>query len=104
MKHFFADGATQYGCNMGNAHVLNSKSFVKHNIRGYVGGSKSDAGSVMASYSAINWIPNSINSQYLIGTLREEANFNGFVISDYNDIQFLTEMLLPRTFMNFTAE
>ncbi len=22
-KHFFADGATLYGCNMGNANVLN---------------------------------------------------------------------------------
>lgn len=56
----------------------------------------------MASYSAINWIPNAINSEYLLGLLREDLKFNGFTISDYNDVQFMNTMLLPRTFMNFT--
>ena len=102
VKHFMADGATLYGTNMGNAQVLNTKSFVEHNIRGYVGGAKANVGSVMSSYSAINWIPNAINSEYLLGKLREDAKFNGFVISDYDDLQFMNEMLMPRTFMNFT--
>lgn len=85
-KHFFGDGSTLYGCNMGNANVMNFKNYVDRNMRGYVGSAISDVGSVMASYSAINWIPNAINSQYLIGRLRDNVNFNGFTISDYNDI------------------
>jgi beta-glucosidase-like glycosyl hydrolase len=58
----------------------------------------------MASYSAINWIPNAINSQYLMGLLREDVGFNGFTISDYDDLLLMTGMLMPRTFMNFTSE
>jgi beta-glucosidase len=69
-KHFFGDGSTKFGCNMGNSQVLNFKNYINHNIRGYTGSAKSNVGSVMASYSAINWIPNSINGQYLLGLLR----------------------------------
>lgn len=104
VKHFFGDGSTLYGCNMGSANVLNFKNFIDHNIKGYVGSTKSNIGSVMASYSAINWIPNAINSQYLMGLLREDVGFNGFTISDYDDLKLMTQMLMPRTFMNFTAE
>lgn len=103
-KHFFGDGSTLYGCNMGNANVMNFKNYISRNMRGYVGSANSNVGSVMASYSSINWIPNAINSQYLIGKLRDGANFNGFTISDYNDVELMNTMLLPRTFMNFTEE
>ena len=58
----------------------------------------------MVSYSSINWIPNAINSQYLMGLLREDVGFNGFTISDYDDLRLMTDMLMPRTFMNFTSE
>jgi len=90
VKHFFGDGSTLYGCNMGSANVLNFKNFIDHNIKGYVGSTKSNIGSVMASYSAINWIPNAINSQYLMGLLREDVGFNGFTISDYDDLKLMT--------------
>ena len=58
----------------------------------------------MASYSAINWIPSSINSQYLNGLLREDFGFGGFTISDYNDLLLVHNMQLPRTFMQFKTE
>ena len=38
-----------------------------------------------------------------MGLLREDIKFNGFVVSDYNDLQLVNTMLLPRTFMNFTT-
>lgn len=101
-KHFFGDGSTYYGCNMGSANVLNFKNYINHNTRGYTGSVNSNVGSVMASYSSINWIPSAINSQYLIGLLRDDLKFNGFTISDYNDIELMNTLLLPRTFMNFT--
>ena len=103
-KHFMADGATTFGCNMGNSNVFNFRQFIEHNTPGYVGAVKANVGSVMVSYSAINWIPNSINSQYLLGLLREDLNFRGFTISDYNDLSLHSQLLMPRTFMNFTEE
>lgn len=61
-KHFFGDGSTLFGCNMGNANVMNFREYIDHNSRGFRGSVSSNVGSVMASYSAINWIPNAINS------------------------------------------
>ena len=89
---------------MGNANVMNFKNYIKHNTGGYVGSVNSNIGNIMASYSSVNWIPNAINSEHLMGTLREDLKFNGFVISDYNDLQLLNSLNLPRTFMNFTTE
>ena len=103
-KHFFGDGSTNSGCNMGNVDVMNFKSYLNHNIGGYKGSVTSNIGNVMASYSAINWIPSSINSEYLMGLLREDIKFNGFTISDYNDLQLINTLNLPRTFMTFSTE
>jgi beta-glucosidase len=69
-KHFFGDGSTLYGCNQGNSQILNFQNYIDHNIKGYVGSVKANVGSVMISYSAINWVPNAINSQFLLGLLR----------------------------------
>jgi beta-glucosidase-like glycosyl hydrolase len=103
-KHFFGDGSTVYGCNMGNSQVLSHENYINHNIKGYIGGAKANVGSVMISYSAVNWIPNSINSQYLLGLLRDDIGFRGFTISDYDDLDRMFNTLMPRTFMNFTEE
>lgn len=40
----------------------------------------------MASYSAINDIPMSINGYYLQSLLRTDMGFDGFVISDYDTV------------------
>ena len=58
----------------------------------------------MISYSGINWIPNSINSHYILNLLREDVGFRGFTISDYDDLERINNRLMPRTFMNFTDE
>jgi len=104
-KHYLGDGSTLYGCNMGNSNIQNFKNYLSRNTRGYYGGVKENVGSVMVSYSAINWIPNSLNSHFLLANLREDIGFGGFTITDYDDLEFNTNnWLLPRTFMNFTAE
>jgi beta-glucosidase len=84
VKHFMADGATLYGANQGDARVYNFKTFISHNIQGYKGAIESEVGTVMASYSAINDIPMSLNNYYLQNLLKEDLGFGGFVISDYN--------------------
>ena len=58
----------------------------------------------MVSYSAINSVPMSFNSFFLMNTLRDEIGFKGFTISDYDDITRSDTMQLPRTFMNVTEE
>lgn len=103
-KHFFADGATQYGANEGSATVLNYKNFVRHNTQGYLGAISEEIGSVMVSYSAINFVPNSFNSYFLQGLLRDDLGFGGFTISDYDDVSRAEYMQLPRTMMNLTSE
>jgi beta-glucosidase len=51
----------------------------------------------MVSYSSINWIPNAIGSA--IGTiLRQKLNFDGFVISDYDEMQRIINQQLPTNF------
>ena len=40
----------------------------------------------MVSYSAINFLPNSYNSAFLSGMLRDDLQFGGFTISDYDDV------------------
>ena len=65
------DGATMYGCNEGSATTFNMSTFIKQNIQGYIGASKADIGTVMVSYSGINFVPNSLNSYFLQSVLRD---------------------------------
>lgn len=57
MKHFFADGATFWGADEGNSQVLNFTSFIDQNIQGFKGGISKGLGSIMVSYSSINFMP-----------------------------------------------
>jgi beta-glucosidase-like glycosyl hydrolase len=51
----------------------------------------------MVSYSSINWLPNAISPS--IGTLlRQKLNFDGFVISDYDEMQRIINQQLPTNF------
>lgn len=83
VKHFLGDGATMFGADEGNAHVGSFKSFISHNIQGYRGSIAAEVGSVMCTYSAVNWLPVAL-SPLLNAVLRRKLNFDGFVISDYN--------------------
>jgi beta-glucosidase-like glycosyl hydrolase len=51
----------------------------------------------MCSYSAINWIPLAINPA--INTiLRQNLKFDGFVISDYDEVNRIISQQLPTNF------
>lgn len=70
VKHFFSDGATFYGANQGSAQVGSFETFIKHNIQGFNGSVKAGVGSVMPSYSSINFIPLH-EGQYINSILRD---------------------------------
>lgn len=94
VKHFFSDGATFYGADEGNAKVGSYKSFIHHNIQGYNSSIEAGIGSVMASYSAINFVPLA-SGTYLNSILKGDLSFDGFVISDYSEIEKLSAQYLP---------
>ena len=94
------DGSTMYGADEGNAHVGSFKSFFEHNAQGYNGSIQAEIGNVMASYSAINWLPMAI-SPLLSTVLRNTLKFDGFVISDYMEIDKLIDQQLPTDFQKF---
>lgn len=51
----------------------------------------------MVSYSSINWLPNAI-SPSIGALLRTKLNFDGFVISDYDEMQRIIDQQLPTNF------
>jgi beta-glucosidase len=51
----------------------------------------------MVSYSAINWVPLAI-SPAINTILRQKLKFDGFVISDYDELQRIIDQQLPTNF------
>lgn len=49
------------------------------------------AQSVMASYNAINGVPNNINKMLLTGILKEQWGFGGFVVSDLGGVNTMVK-------------
>lgn len=86
-KHFLGDGATLNGTDEGNARVYEFDTFYENNIQGYRGAIASQTGTIMSSYSAINGIPMSLNGMLLMGKLKVDEEFDGFITSDYEIIQ-----------------
>ena len=56
----------------------------------------------MASYNGINAIPNAMNSDLLQLLLREQLKFNGFVISDYDEIGKLAGQYMPTSYLKMS--
>ena len=91
VKHFIGDGSTYLGLDKGNSTVHNFKAFKDVNMAGYHGGIEACAGNVMCSYSAVNNIHMSLNAELIERELKEQAGFEGFVISDYDEIAKLSD-------------
>ena len=102
VKHFIGDGATMYGADEGNVHVNNFKTFMEHNVQGYKGAIAADVATVMCSYSAINFLPMSISTM-LTTNLRQDLGFDGFVISDYDELGRIIYQHLPTSFQTMAG-
>jgi beta-glucosidase len=103
-KHFAGDGLTKYGTGNPDSKytidqgidVTTHKQFWRKALQQYVPAvRKHHVGSVMPSYSSVDWkgdgIGNPIkmhaNKQLITGVLKRKMGFKGFVISDYNAIE-----------------
>lgn len=74
------------GNDEGNTRASNITKFLEVNLAGYRGALKANTGNIMVSYSAINDIAMSINTDLLQGLLKESMGFDGFLISDYDAV------------------
>ena len=91
-----------WGADEGNAVVGSYKSFINHNTQGYKGSISAGVGSVMVSYSAINYLPLAIGPA--VNTiLRQKLNFDGFVISDYDEVEGIKANQLPTSFVTVNS-
>ena len=102
VKHYLGDGATMYGADEGSAHVGSFKSFLHRNSQGFNGSISAEVGSVMCSYSAINYLPMAF-SPLLNTHLRDKLNFDGFVIGDYNELDKVQDQTLPTDIQKIDA-
>jgi beta-glucosidase len=96
-KHFLGDGATYNGNDEGDNKVYNMKKFLEINMAGYLGALEANTGNIMVSYSAINDIAMSINTDLLQGRLKDESDFDGFLISDYDAVGKVSSQGKPTT-------
>ena len=103
-KHYAGDGDTVYGTGSGDytidqgISITSREDFWETSLRQYVPAvKKHDVGSVMPSYSSVDWTEdgtgNPINMhahrELITDTLKGDMGFDGFVISDYNGIDHI---------------
>ena len=82
-KHFVGDGGTQYGIDKGDTIVTEQELRDIHAYP-YKQAFKNDVQTVMASFSSVNGTKMHESKTYLTGLLRDDMNFKGFVIGDWN--------------------
>ena len=85
-KHFIGDGGTQAGVDQGNTLVSSSAQLMAEHGSGYIGAFEADVDTVMATFNSINGEKVHGSESLLTSLLRDELNFNGMVISDWNGI------------------
>jgi beta-glucosidase len=85
-KHFAGDGESIGGR---NADIIDiSERHLREVILSpFKASVEAGAGNIMAAHHAINNIPCHANSELMTGILREEWGFDGFVVSDWVDIE-----------------
>jgi beta-glucosidase len=103
-KHFAGDGDTTYGTATGDYKIdqgiaiTNHQDFWQKALRQYLPAvQKHDVGTVMPSYSSVDWTEDGIGNptkmhaskELITGVLKGSMNFDGFVISDWEGIHAL---------------
>jgi beta-glucosidase len=100
-KHYAGDGDTQYGSAVGGykidqgVTVTNRSDFARIDLAPYLAAVRGhDAGTVMPSFSSVDWTEDGIgnpikmhaNRELITDVLKGQLGFDGFVISDWEGI------------------
>ena len=89
-KHFIGDGGTSHGIDQGNTQ-LSFELLDKLHIAPYYHAIKAGVLTIMASFSSWNGKKCHANKMLLINTLKRKMGFNGFIISDMEGIDYLSD-------------
>lgn len=90
LKHFIGYGAGRNGKDRANA-LIPENNLRTYYLPPFEKAVKNGAMGVMISSNAVNGIPCHINSYYINDILKGELGFQGVVISDFSDVDFLVD-------------
>ncbi len=88
IKHFVGDGGTENGIDQGNT-VIDEQELRAIHLEPYISSIEAGAGSVMASFSSWNGEKCHGHEYLLTDVLKEELQFEGFLLSDWLGIDQL---------------
>lgn len=88
-KHFVGDGGTKDGINENNT-VVNMNGLLNIHMAAYNDSIQKGVSTVMVSYSSLNGQKMHANNKLITGYLKDALNFKGFVISDWQGLDRIT--------------
>ncbi|KAI3683732.1 hypothetical protein L1987_84246 [Smallanthus sonchifolius] len=88
-KHYLGDGGTHLGTNEGNT-ILDSKQLFSIHMPAYNDSVIKGVATIMTSYSSWNGVKMHANRNLVTGYLKGKLKFKGFVISDWQGIDRIT--------------
>ncbi|MFS7908518.1 putative glucan 1,3-beta-glucosidase [Helianthus anomalus] len=89
-KHYLGDGGTHLGTNEGNT-ILDSKKLLSIHMPAYNDSVIKGVATIMTSYSSWNGLKMHANRNLVTGYLKNKLKFKGFVISDWQGIDRITD-------------
>ena len=87
-KHYVADGGTNLGQDQGNV-IVDEATIREIHLAPYYEAIRAGVDTIMISYSSINGIKMHGSEYWINDILKEEMEFKGFIISDWNAIHQL---------------
>ncbi|MGB2260791.1 MAG: glycoside hydrolase family 3 protein, partial [Porticoccaceae bacterium] len=84
-KHWIGDGGTLRGVDQGNT-IVSLEDLLDQHGQGYITALEADVQTVMASFNSWNGEKLHGHKELLTNVLKEQMNFDGFVVSDWNGI------------------
>lgn len=88
-KHFIGDGGTQNGINAGNTQ-LSEEALRQIHLPGYVEAINAGVGSIMVSFNSWNGTLCHGDDFLITDLLKGELGFQGFVVSDWEGVKYLS--------------
>lgn len=90
-KHFVGDGEPLLGEN-GAAVEISLRSLHEVHLPPFKAAvEEAHVGAIMPAHHSLNGVPCHINTDMLVGVLREEFGFGGIIVSDNNDIRWVQD-------------